>query len=64
MREELGTCFLLYCSSILIGFEWKDIKQILLNGVRTSFAVDIDTVWIQSFEAEINRIFKEHNILF
>lgn len=40
-----------------LGFEWNEIKQVLMNGVLLSFT-EVSNEWVQQFENEIDVVFQ------
>jgi hypothetical protein len=41
-----------------LGFEWREIKEVLLNGIYSSFT-PLTKEWITQFENRINSIIYE-----
>eukprot|EP01084_Bolivina_argentea_P034117 63132_1 len=41
-----------------LGADWKEVKQVLMNGARLSFDKTIDDKWLNRFEMEIDSVIK------
>ena len=52
----------IYMFKTELNMSWKDIKNVLMNGVKYSFDKSINEQWIKNFENQIDSIFQKYNI--